>query len=73
MPILKPFSKSSDEEASERYIDGILIAAVRRKLRAAASGKEKHMILISKILCGVLFGLCIWYILLLYKNNRNKL
>ncbi len=29
--------------------------------------------LIARIMGGVLFALCIWYILLLYKNNRNKL
>ena len=31
------------------------------------------MAVILKILGGVLLALCIWYILLLYKNNRNKL
>jgi hypothetical protein len=29
--------------------------------------------IITRILGGVLFALSIWYILLLYKNNRNKL
>lgn len=29
--------------------------------------------ILAKILGGVLFALCIWYILLLYKNNRNRL
>lgn len=29
--------------------------------------------IIQKILGGVLFAICIWYILLLYKNNRNRL
>ena len=29
--------------------------------------------ILAKIMGGVLFALCIWYILLLYKNNRNKL
>ncbi len=29
--------------------------------------------LLNRILGGVLLGLCIWYILLLYKNNRNRL
>ena len=28
---------------------------------------------ISKILGGVLVALCLWYILILYKNNRNRL
>ena len=27
----------------------------------------------TRILGGVLLAFCIWYILLLYKNNRNKL
>lgn len=31
------------------------------------------MLVLSKILGGVLFAFSIWYILLLYKNNRNKL
>ena len=31
------------------------------------------MAVILRILGGVLLVLCIWYILLLYKNNRNKL
>jgi len=31
------------------------------------------MAVILKILGGVLLALCVWYILLLYKNNRNKL
>ena len=31
------------------------------------------MAVILRILGGVLLALCIWYILLLYKNNRNKL
>ncbi len=31
------------------------------------------MAVILKIMGGVLLALCIWYILLLYKNNRNKL
>ena len=30
------------------------------------------MALILRITGGVLFALCIWYILLLYKNNRGK-
>ena len=30
------------------------------------------MVIISKIMGGVLFALCIWYVLLLYKNNRRK-
>lgn len=29
--------------------------------------------ILQKILGGVLFAICIWYILLLYKNNRNRL
>ena len=29
--------------------------------------------ILTRIVGGVLFALCIWYILLLYKNNRNKL
>ncbi len=28
--------------------------------------------MLQKIMGGVLLALCIWYILLLYKNNRNK-
>ena len=31
------------------------------------------MAIILKILGGVLLALCVWYILLLYKNNRDKL
>jgi hypothetical protein len=31
------------------------------------------MAVILRIMGGVLLALCIWYILLLYKNNRNKL
>ena len=31
------------------------------------------MLTLAKLLGGVLFAFCIWYILLLYKNNRNKL
>ena len=31
------------------------------------------MAVILRILGGVLLAICIWYILLLYKNNRNKL
>ena len=31
------------------------------------------MAIILKILGGVLLAFSIWYILLLYKNNRNKL
>ncbi len=31
------------------------------------------MAIILKILGGVLLALCIWYILLIYKNNRHKL
>ena len=31
------------------------------------------MITLTRIVGGVLFALCLWYILLLYKNNRNKL
>ncbi len=31
------------------------------------------MTVIERIMGGVLFAICIWYILLLYKNNRNKL
>lgn len=30
------------------------------------------MAIILRILGGVLLAFCIWYILLLYKNNRNK-
>jgi hypothetical protein len=30
------------------------------------------MAIILKILGGVLVAMCIWYILLLYKNNRGK-
>ena len=29
--------------------------------------------MITRITGGVLVALCIWYILLLYKNNRNRL
>lgn len=29
--------------------------------------------ILAKILGGVLFAMCIWYILILYKNNRDKL
>ena len=29
--------------------------------------------ILTRIAGGVLVALCIWYILLLYKNNRNKL
>ena len=28
--------------------------------------------MLQKIMGGVLLAVCIWYILLLYKNNRNK-
>lgn len=28
--------------------------------------------MLAKILGGVLVALCIWYILLLYRNNRGK-
>ncbi len=28
--------------------------------------------LISRILGAVLLGMCIWYLLLLYKNNRGR-
>ncbi len=31
------------------------------------------MAVILRIMGGVLLACCIWYILLLYKNNRNKL
>lgn len=31
------------------------------------------MAVLLKIVGGVLLALCIWYILLLYKNNRHKL
>ncbi len=31
------------------------------------------MAIILKILGGVLLACCIWYILLLYRNNRDKL
>ncbi len=31
------------------------------------------MAVILKILGGVLLACCVWYILLLYRNNRNKL
>jgi hypothetical protein len=31
------------------------------------------MAVILKILGGALLACCIWYILLLYRNNRNKL
>jgi hypothetical protein len=31
------------------------------------------MAIILKILGGVLLAFCIWYILLLYRNNRDKL
>ena len=31
------------------------------------------MPIILKILGGLLLALCVWYILLLYKNNRDKL
>lgn len=30
------------------------------------------MTIIERILGGVLLAACIWYMLLLYKNNRNK-
>ena len=30
------------------------------------------MAIILRILGGVLVAMCIWYILLLYKNNRGK-
>ena len=29
--------------------------------------------ILARIAGGVLVALCIWYILLLYRNNRNKL
>ena len=29
--------------------------------------------ILSRILGGVLVAFCLWYILLLYKNNMNKL
>ncbi len=29
--------------------------------------------MLAKLLGAVLVALCIWYILLLYKNNRNRL
>ncbi len=29
--------------------------------------------MLAKILGAVLVALCLWYILLLYKNNRNRL
>ena len=29
--------------------------------------------ILSRILGGVLVAFCIWYILLIYKNNRHKL
>ena len=29
--------------------------------------------ILTRIIGGVLVALCIWYILLLYRNNRNKL
>jgi len=29
--------------------------------------------ILARIAGGVLVALCIWYILLLYKNNRNRL
>ncbi len=31
------------------------------------------MAVILKILGGVLLALCVWYVLLLYKNNRDRL
>lgn len=31
------------------------------------------MAIILRIMGGILVALCIWYILLLYKNNRDKL
>ncbi len=31
------------------------------------------MSVIERIMGGVLLAVCIWYILLLYKNNRHKL
>ena len=31
------------------------------------------MAILLRILGGVLVALCIWYILLLYKNNRDRL
>jgi hypothetical protein len=31
------------------------------------------MAVILKILGGVLLACCVWYLLMLYKNNRNKL
>ena len=31
------------------------------------------MAIILRILGGLLFAICVWYILLLFKNNRNKL
>lgn len=37
------------------------------------TGKAEQIMIINKILGAVLLGLCIWYILLLYKNNRNRL
>ena len=32
-----------------------------------------EMLTLAKILGEILFALCIWYLMLLYKNNRNKL
>lgn len=29
--------------------------------------------MIEKVLGGVLMAMCIWYLILIYKNNRNKL
>ncbi len=29
--------------------------------------------MIEKVLGGVLMAMCIWYLMLIYKNNRNKL
>lgn len=30
------------------------------------------MTIITKIMGGVLVALCLWYIMILYKNNRNR-
>lgn len=32
-----------------------------------------NMQMLAKIMGGVLVALCLWYLLLLMKNNRNKL
>ena len=41
--------------------------------RRPISREDIGMTVIERVMGGVLLAVCIWYILLLYKNNRNKL